>query len=55
VWLIATIAALALSQFVVHPVSKVLLSDEKLDLAVNALSGLAAQLNQFAAATLQRA
>lgn len=54
VWLLAAIAALALSQFVVHPVSSVLLSDRNLDLAVDALSGLIAQLTQLVTATLQQ-
>jgi hypothetical protein len=55
VWLLAAIAALALSQFVVHPVSNVLLSDEKLDLAMNTLSGLADQFSHYVTATLQQA
>jgi hypothetical protein len=55
VWLLAGIAALALSQLVVHPACTVLLSDRKLDLAVTALSGLAGQLTQFVTTTLQPA
>jgi hypothetical protein len=55
VWLIAAIAALALSQFVVHPACKILMSDEKLDMAVNALSGLADQFSHYVTATLQQA
>jgi hypothetical protein len=55
VWLLAGIAALALSQLVVHPAAKVLLSDQKLDLAVTALSGLADQLTRFFSTTLQPA
>jgi hypothetical protein len=55
VWLLAGIAALALSQFVVHPATKVLLSDQKLDLTVTALSGLADQLTRFVTTTLQPA
>ena len=54
-WLLAGIAALALSQFVVHPATKVLLSDKKLDLAVNAFAGLADRLTQFTRTTLQTA
>jgi hypothetical protein len=54
-WLLAGIAALALSQFVVHPACTVLLSDQKLDLAVTALSGLADQLTRFVTTTLQPA
>lgn len=53
VWLIGAIAALALSQFVVHPTVTVLLSDKKLDIAVNAVSGLAERLAQFTRSTLQ--
>jgi hypothetical protein len=55
VWLLAGVAALALSQFVIHPASKVLLSDQKLDLAVEAMSGLADQLTRFVTTTLQPA
>lgn len=40
-WLLAAILTLALSQYVVHPVSTALLCDRKLDLAVDALSELA--------------
>lgn len=53
IWLLAAIAALALSQFVVHPAANALLSDKKLDLAVNAVSGLADRLTQFTRTTLQ--
>ena len=45
-WLICAIAALALSQFVVHPAVTVLMSDKKLDIAVDAVSGLATQLSE---------
>jgi hypothetical protein len=55
VWLLAGIAALALSQFVVHPAAKVLLSDQKLDLAITALSGLADQFTRLVTTTLQPA
>lgn len=41
VWLLAAILSLALSQYVVHPLCNALLTDRKLDLAVDALSGLA--------------
>ena len=47
VWLLAAIAALALSQFLVHPATKALLSDKKLDMAVDAVSGLAQRLTQL--------
>ena len=52
VWLMAGIAALALSQLVVHPACTVLLSDKKLDLAVEALSGLTDQLTRYVTSTL---
>lgn len=39
-WLLAAILSLALSQYVVHPLSSALLCDRKLDRAVDALSGL---------------
>ena len=39
-WLVAIIAALALSQHVVHPLVATLVSDRKLDLAVDSLSSL---------------
>jgi hypothetical protein len=55
VWLLAAMASLALSQFVVHPATKGLLSDQKLDLAVNALSGLAARLTQLVTTSLHPA
>jgi hypothetical protein len=41
VWLVGALLSLALSQFVVHPAVKVLLSDRKLDAGLDALSGLA--------------
>jgi hypothetical protein len=53
VWLLAAIAALALSQYVVHPAAQVLLSDAKLDLTVKTISGLADRLTQFARTALQ--
>ena len=55
VWLLAAIAALALSQFVLHPTLSVVLSDHKLDIAVNAVSGLADRLSQLARSALQPA
>lgn len=39
-WLLAVILSLALSQYLVHPLCTAVLSDRKLDLAVEALSGL---------------
>jgi hypothetical protein len=55
VWLLATIAALALSQYVVHPAATALLSDHKLDMAVDAMSGLADRLTLLARSALQPA
>ena len=55
IWLLGTIAALALSQFVLHPVLEVALSDSKLDLAVDAVTGLADRISQFVRSTLQPA
>ena len=40
-WLVAIVAALALSQHVVHPLTAALLSDRKLDRGVEILSSLA--------------
>ncbi|NMM13188.1 MAG: hypothetical protein HHJ17_06575 [Rhodoferax sp.] len=53
VWLLAAIAALALSQYVLHPALSVVLSDQKLDLAVAAVSGLADRFTQLARSALQ--
>ena len=55
VWLLGTLVALALSQYVLHPVLSVALSDRKLDLAVDAVSSLAGRLTAFARSTLQTA
>lgn len=52
VWLLAAIASLTLSQFVVHPLVAAVTSDAKLDLAVNAVTGLAERINLFARAAL---
>lgn len=46
VWLIGTLLALAVSQFVIHPAAAVLLSDRKLDNAVDALAGLGGVVSQ---------
>ena len=46
------IAALALSQYVVHPALTVVLSDRKLDVAVQAVSGLADRLTRLARAVM---
>lgn len=40
VWLIGSLLALAVSQFVVHPAAAVLLSDRKLDQVLDGASGL---------------
>ena len=48
VWLLAALAALALSQYVVHPALSAALSDRKLDVAIDAASAATKQLSQFA-------
>lgn len=55
VWLLGAIAALALSQYVLHPALSAALSDRKLDLAVDAVSSLAGRLTAFARTTLRPA
>jgi hypothetical protein len=55
VWLLAAMASLALSQYVIHPAATVLLSDHKLDIAVGLVSGLADRLTLFARTALQPA
>ena len=47
-WLLTLIATLALSQHVVHPLTSALLSDRKLDDAVDAVQSLARELTRFA-------
>lgn len=54
-WLLGTLIALAFSQYVVHPTCRTLLSDQKLDLAVEALSGLADQVTRLVTAAMQPA
>ena len=54
-WLLGTLIALAISQYVIHPTCRTLLSDQKLDLAVEALSGLADQVTRFVTTALQPA
>lgn len=54
-WLLAAIASLAFSQYVVHPAVKVLLSDSKLDLAVDAVTALGDRVARFTRAVLQPA
>lgn len=55
IWLLAVIAALALSQYVIHPTLNVVLSDQKLDMAVDAVTNLADRLTAFARSKLQTA
>jgi hypothetical protein len=55
IWLLGMVAALALSQFVLHPALAVALSDRKLDIAVDAVTGLADRITRFARSTLQPA
>jgi hypothetical protein len=47
-WLLALIVALALSQYVVHPVAAVALSDRKLDQGIDALASLARSAGDLA-------
>lgn len=49
IWVVGALVALALSQFVVHPAVAVLLSDRKLDQALDGLSGLSDALAQVGA------
>jgi len=53
VWLLASLAALALSQYVVHPACTVLLSDAKLDLAIDAIELVGKQITQIVTSALQ--
>jgi hypothetical protein len=46
IWLIGTLLALAISQYVVHPAAAVLLSDRKLDQAMDGLAGLGGVVTQ---------
>ena len=54
-WLIGAILSLALSQYVVHPALTVLLSDHKLDVAVDAFNLLSARITRFTRAAVQPA
>ncbi len=47
-WLLTIVLSLALSQHVVHPVVKTLLSDSKLDDGIDAVSSMARELAHFA-------
>ena len=55
IWLIGTLLALALSQYVVHPALTTLLSDSKLDLAVDAVMLLGNRFTRFTRSVLQPA
>jgi hypothetical protein len=55
VWLIGLIASLALSQYVVHPALTVLLSSQKLDMAVDAVTLLGDRITRFTRSVLQPA
>lgn len=46
VWLLGTLVALALSQYVVHPALAVLLSNRKLDRSMDGLTAMAELLTQ---------
>lgn len=47
-WIVAIVIALALSQHVVHPLVATVLSDHKLDDAIDAVSSLAESVTHFA-------
>lgn len=55
IWLIGAILSLALSQYVVHPALTVLLSDSKLDLAVDVVQLLGSRLSQLTRSVLHAA
>ena len=55
IWLLGVIAALAISQYIVHPALTVLLSDRKLDAAVDAVTALGNRLSRFTRAAVQPA
>lgn len=46
VWLVGMLLALAISQYVVHPAAAMLLSDQKLDQAMDGLAGLGGVVTQ---------
>ena len=54
-WLLGTLIALAFSQYVVHPAVAVVLSNRKLNLAIETLSGLADQVTRFVTTAMQPA
>ena len=55
IWLIGAALSLVLSQYVVHPALSVLLSDHKLDIAVDAVTLLGDRLSRLTRSVLQPA
>ena len=55
IWLIGAALSLVLSQYVVHPALSVLLSDHKLDVAVDAVTLLGERLSRLTRSVLQPA
>lgn len=55
VWLLGALIALALSQYVVHPTVAIVLSSRKLDVGIDALTGLANRITRFARSAPQPA
>ena len=55
VWLLGALIALALSQYVVHPTVAIVLSSRKLDVGIDALSGLADRITRFMRSALHPA
>ncbi|MDO8455728.1 MAG: hypothetical protein Q7T07_02305 [Burkholderiaceae bacterium] len=55
VWLLGALLALVLSQYVVHPAAAILLSSRKLDVGIEALTGLANRITRFTRPTPQPA
>lgn len=53
-WLLGALIALAISQYVVHPAVAVLLSNRKLDVGIDALTGLAEQARRVGTQTAQQ-
>ena len=53
VWLLGSLIALALSQYVVHPAVAIVLSSQKLDDGINALNGLSDRVTRFMRSALQ--
>ncbi len=55
VWLLGALIALALSQYVVHPTVAILLSSRKLDVGIDALTGLADRITRLTRSALHPA